>query len=567
MLMSDPFLAFLQFPSLPRAATCAALVLMLPACSPPHSSLDFSEAEANGKLVQEGYARCLRYVDAWLEHADPATGLIPQNLNSPIWNGHNSAADNYPFMVLTTYLLDKEMFHGRMTEMLETEIRLTSRLGSLPDDYSFETQGFLREEVDMERLLFGASEYMKDGLLPITEYMGPSPWSDRMLSMLDEFAQHMTVAEGFEWEYGGQAAPEINGELLQILTRMHWMTGKQAYLDWAVAIGDYYLLDPANDLTQATTLRLRDHGCEIIGGLGELYATLHFQDPEKKAVYQAPLYQLLDRILEVGVNEHGVFFNEVNMQTGTVEAGERLVDNWGYLFNTYYTLYQLDGHEPYRAAVLKAMENMNAHYLDYDWESGSSDGYADAIEGGLNLYNREPVSSLQDWLDASTQIMWSLQDSARRENAQAYQGSGIIEGWHGDGNFARTTIMYCLWKTQGVYLQDWRDDLQLGAVQQEGQLLISLLADKADYRGKLAFDHPRHQNHLNMPFDYPRINQFPEWFTVKASATYELLEVRDGSETSKGTFTGQELMEGIDMELKAGQRTQLALRLVDEYES
>jgi len=29
----------------------------------------------------------------------------------------------------------------------------------------------------MENIIFGASEYVKDGLLPLTEYLGPSPCS------------------------------------------------------------------------------------------------------------------------------------------------------------------------------------------------------------------------------------------------------------------------------------------------------------------------------------------------------------------------------------------------------
>jgi hypothetical protein len=53
------------------------------------------------------------------------------------------------------------------------------------------------------------------------------------------------------------------------------------------------------------------------------------------------------------------------------------------------------------------------------------------------------------------------------------QPSGIIEGWHGDGNFARTTIMYCLWMTQGTYLQPWRSDLEIGAEQKKVEMLVS----------------------------------------------------------------------------------------------
>ncbi len=66
---------------------------------------------------------------------------------------------------------------------------------------------------------------------------------------------------------------------------------------------------------------------------------------------------------------------------------------------------------------------------------------------------REPVPSAGEWIDSEIKVMWNKQ-----------QPSGIIEGWHGDGNFARTTIMYCLWKTGGAYLVPWNDSLKLGGV-------------------------------------------------------------------------------------------------------
>ena len=76
-------------------------------------------------------------------------------------------------MVLVSALTDSALFHGTMHRMLETETALTSRVGHLPDSYSFSAQGFVKEEVDMASIIFGASEYVKDGLLPLTEYMGP----------------------------------------------------------------------------------------------------------------------------------------------------------------------------------------------------------------------------------------------------------------------------------------------------------------------------------------------------------------------------------------------------------
>ena len=200
----------------------------------------------------------------------------------------------------------------------------------------------------------------------------------------------------------------------------------------------------------------------------------------------------------MGRNEDGLFYVSVNRKTGEI-LENRVRDNWGYNYNGYYTVYLLDGEEPYRDALLLAFSNLHK-YRDYDWESGSADGFADAIEGCLNLYNREPAEGVEEWLDSETRIMWSLQDSSYRSNALQWQNQGIIEGRHGDGNFARTTIMYCLWKSQGTTLHPWRDDLLAGAVLEEDILYISLRADE-EWEGRLSFlfDIPRSVQNMNMP--------------------------------------------------------------------
>ena len=107
---------------------------------------DFSKALENGKLANEGFLRCHRFVEGWLKHADPKTGLIPRNLtqSKDIWNAQDGAADNYPFMVLTAALTDRPMFEGRMLDMLRTETKLTSRLDSMADTYSFSKAGLCR---------------------------------------------------------------------------------------------------------------------------------------------------------------------------------------------------------------------------------------------------------------------------------------------------------------------------------------------------------------------------------------------------------------------------------------
>ncbi|MBW8038611.1 MAG: FAD-dependent oxidoreductase [Planctomycetes bacterium] len=495
----------------------------------------FRQAMENGQLANEGFIRCRNFVKGWLKHADPATGLIPRNLNrnKDIWNAQDSAADNYPFMVLTAAVTDRPMFDGRMLDMLGTEIKLTSRIGNLPDTYSFSKKNFQSAQPDIGRIIFGSSEYIKDGLLPLTEWLGPSPWCDRMIGILDDIWKHAPV----DTRYGKipSTSQEINGEMLQVLSRIYWMTGDRKYLEYAIRLGDYYLLDEHHPTKNAQRLSLDDHGCEIISGLCELYAMVNFARPEKKRAYQEPIHEMLDRILEIGRHEHGLFYNRINPQTGE-HAGD-LTDNWGYDLNGFYTVYLIDKTESYRQAVRYALGNLTQYYSDYKWEGGGADGYADSIEGAINLYNREPIRSAEKWLDYSTKLMWKIQ-----------KPDGIVEGWHGDGNFARTTIMYCLWKTKGLTIRPWRQDVIFGAVQDGDTLKITMRAEK-DWQGKLIFDTPRHKTVMKMPIDWPRINQFPEWFTVEAGKSYI---GHDLASNSGVTLTGKQLHEGITIHLKAG---------------
>jgi hypothetical protein len=440
-------------------------------------------------------------------------------------------------MVLTAYLLDKNLYDGELLEMLKTEKEITSRVNALPDTWSFSKQNFLTEEPQPGSIIFGTSEYIKDGLIPLMEYIGSSPWNDRMMEMLDDLLEYMEHPQNLENYFERIASiEEVNGEMLQTLSRVFWMTGNQKYLDWAIEIGDYYLLGE-RDLSQIEYLRIRDHGCEIIGGLSELYLTLHFVNPEKKKEYQPALYKLLDRVLEAGRNEDGLFYNAINAKTGEI-VDEKIVDNWGYTFNAYYSVWLVDQKEEYRRAVLKGFEKLNENYRNYAWEGNSHDGYADALESGINLYNHEPVSELKSWIDSEMQVMFGMQ-----------QEDGIIGGWHGDGNFARTAIMYSLWKTQGATIQPWRNDVILGA-EKTGDETFFVLTAENDWEGKLIFDAPRHKTMLNLPIDYPRINQFPEWFTAEEGEEYSLIS---SQKELNRKVSGKQLLVGIPVKLKAGE--------------
>ena len=510
----------------------------------------FRNASGNADRANEGFIRINDYMNGWLAFADPESKLVPRHIEEDdIWNVNDCAADNFPFLVLSSFFVDRAKYTGIMREMLSNEIRLTSRVKSLPDTYSFTTNSFYHDEVSIPRLVFGTTEYIKDGLLPITEWLGESPWSQRMLVMLKDMDDYVDVARGFDGnvDFGNAPEDEVNGELLQVLSRIYWFTGEKKYLDWAVQIGDHFLLGEAYPLTSSEYLRLRDHGCELISGLCDLYVTLHYADREKKAAYQEPLYKLLDYVLEHGRNADGFFYDAINPRAGEI-ISTHLADTWGYTLNGYYAVYLVDGVEAYKAAVARVFENLH-RYHKYNWENFGADGYADAIEGALNLYNRTRDERVAKWIDREMQVMWKMQRPNFHRDGRKRRGGGTIEGWYGDGNFARTSIMYSLWKTKGTHIQPWDRNVRLGA-EVKGDSLYIVMRSARDWKGQLYFDTPRHATQMKLPVDWPRINQFPEWFTASAGKRYRVTDVEEGTSRE---VDGSALINGLEISLRPHQ--------------
>ena len=205
---------------------------LLIGCKTP-KTLDIAlvnKAIENAELSHESFQRSLDFTRAWLQKTDPDSGLIPSNLNNrtDLWDPANAAADNYPFMVLTAYLLDTDLLNGTLLDILHQEKTLTSRVGVLPDVYSFSKNDFNEYPLNLGHVIFGASEYIKDGLIPLNELMGASPWQDRMMEMLDELFRYTdNFTELEKYFKRASSVEEINGEMLQILSRVYWMTGKE----------------------------------------------------------------------------------------------------------------------------------------------------------------------------------------------------------------------------------------------------------------------------------------------------------------------------------------------------
>ncbi|HEY7511922.1 MAG TPA: hypothetical protein VIG50_16805, partial [Vicinamibacteria bacterium] len=383
---------------------------------------------------------------------------------------------------------------------------------------------------------FGAAEYAKDGLLAITELLGRTPWFHRMADMTAALMERSAVPTRFGPlpDHGA----ELNGDVLQTLVRLAAMTGDPRFASWARRIGDAYVLDVLPALhglpgyewdfekrAGPDRMRLRDHGNEIVVGLALLHALESDRGGERAASYREPLGRMLDRIL-AAANPDGMLPNEFR-PSDLATLDPRLSDNWGYVYGAVYTHFMVTGDARYRDAVRRVLANL-PKYRGHDWENGSHDGYADAIESALYLYAREPVPEAADWIESEVVRLIAFQ-----------QEDGTIERWYGDGNWARTLLLYAMWKTQGTFLEGWREGVKLGAVRDGERLLVSLEAP-ADWRGRLRFDHARHRRSLNFRQNYVRLNEWPEWFTVDENSLYQLTDaagrtaVRLGSELKDG---------------------------------
>jgi len=521
-------------------AAFAASPAVAAAASPedPRQEAAFRRAAENGSRVEEVFRRTLHMTRAWLAYADERTLLLPDILPGTtrgpkglhIYRPHNSGADNYPYLVATAWFTDRPLFAGRLREMLRSEIRYTNAQDGIPADLDLES-GKLGPPS-----LFGAAEYAKDGLIAITELLGRTPWFYRMCDMTADLMEHAPVASDF----GPMPDPgaELNGDALQTLVRLAPMTGDRRFLEWAERIGDAYVREvlPKNHGLPGYTwdfakhegpdrMRLRDHGNEMVVGLVLLEALEGERGGERAASYREPLGRMLDRILS-SANPDGLLYDEIR-PSDLAPVSERLSDNWGYVYGAVYTHFMVTGEARYRDAVRRVLGNL-PRYRGHDWEDGSQDGYADAIESAIYLANREPVPEALDWIESETARLIAFQ-----------QEDGTVERWYGDGNWARTLLLYAMMKTQGAFLDGWQEGVRLGATREGDRLFVSLEAP-AGWTGRLRFDHARHRRDLNFARNYVRLNEWPEWYTVDENTLYRLTDaaghdiVRLGSELEDG---------------------------------
>ncbi len=492
------------------------------------------QAEISSKIAGYSLSKVKRWLhEVAIKKIDPETGLY---IGDGRWNYRDTAADCYPFLCWAAHVTDIDLLNGPIRDVLDAESRLCNHLDRIPARFDLKT-GKKDDSVSYDTLIFGASEYVKDGLIAIVEVTGKDDWFDRMREIEDDVWKHARV----ETPYGKIPSTnvEVNGEQLQALTRLYTMTGEAKYLEWARRLGDYYF-----SMDDFVPERLRDHGCEIIGGLGLLAAVESELKSDRAGLYRKQLKRIFDTILAKGCNEDGMMYNHITKRDG---SSGRLSDGWGYNYVGYICYDMIVGEGVYRPHIERTLRNLSKpKYQNYPWEGTSIDGFADSVEGGIYVLNRYPVKEGFDWVDSevATNIARSGEplDTAELWGTMKLQANGV-----------RTTIMHAMMHTQGLIARPWDIGMELGASATSNSLIVTIKAS-GNYSGKIIFDIPRHKHFMGFEKDWPRMNTLPEWFTVGLDRTYRITNVRTRKTLTR---TGKQLHDGLELNLEAGERATL----------
>lgn len=526
-------------------------------------------AQLNGIFSREALRRAHAVHTAWLERKVPGTALYSQKDGAPEWNYRNTAADFFAFHLLAGLRLNPGSLDSLMATLKSEEALRTSSGLCQP----VRARDARQVEADHDELLFGSSEYLKDGLLSVLEWHGPDIVLDRMLSITDAIIAESRHNSRFGPIVGKGA--EVNGNMMVVCTRLSYVTGRSDYAEYAARIADavVHQMLPANsglpprffDFEKNEVIdplvHLKDHGNEVMFGLSEAYAmAVHRSVAEggtgiwsdRVMSWAGPIARMYDLVLQHGARDDGLLANRMHASPPSV-AKDTLNDNWGYVLNGA-TLFVQAGRrsQSLPADLLERLDGRIDQIARSTFAkvprqpfSGSSDSDCDAVESALYMaaYRPHLRQTALGWADEQMQFLMELQ-----------LPSGLIDGIYLDGNYIRTMLLYADARSGGWQLVPWSANVSVGfAIDAKGIACLTVTADQP-YRGRLVPDGERHRLHTRLPWDWPRLNSWPRWWIPGSP----LVIVKAEGLTSQIALDG--LAQGIDLELERGDSFAIWLR-------
>lgn len=518
-------------------------------------------ATINATLAHEAMSRALALHDDWMPHRHPATGLFGRTQDGSLWTYRDVAADFFAHQLNTALCTDAPSLNA-LLDTLRAE-RAGNVPGRLCRTLDVQTGQGVRT-VPQERL-FGTTEYIKDGLLPLLELHDHPHVRARIVELADVVVARSAHPSRFGPVPDGRS--EVNGEVLQAFARLHFTTAKPEYAELVAAITDATIeqmlpannglpakeFDFENDQVVRPVVQLRDHGNEVLVGLGEAFAmaahlgsqAAHSPDdsddqaeaapaPSNPAVWRdradrwaEPLAEIYLTVLDKGRNPDGLLVNRLDAQSLTA-LDPAPCDNWGYILcgaaafvqaAVRHNLIDTDRSARIEQLIFEIASAV-ARTDGHRWQNDHQDGFADSIESAIYVLAYCPpvdAPSLTRWIDSQMARMYEHQ-----------QPDGSVDRHYLDGNFMRTAILYAQFRSGGWRPHLWSPSVGLGLESSDDKSAVLVVrADSRGWLGVVTPDAPRHTEIMNLPWNWPRINSWPEWCTHNQITDIQVLHGGD----------------------------------------
>lgn len=526
-------------------------------------------ARVHAMLSREAMLRARAVHHAWMAHRDPETALFRHEPSRPYWTYADIGADFFGHQLNVALLTDAPSV-PLLLATIEAE-RALAPPGALS------TRGDARtgKPIEQSRRLkvFGTTEYVKDGLMPVFERHAHPAVRARILEIVSAVLANSDRPSRFGPIPDRRS--EVNGQMLQVLSRLHFATGDEEYAATAARIADAAIgqMLPANhglpakeydygrDRIVRGHVQIRDHGNEMLVGLSEAYALAVHRSGESAWGARAdrwaePIARMYELVLEHGRNSQGLLVNQLDAArlVPLNDGGAGASDNWGYVLcgaELFVQAAQRRGAiEPARAAAIRAKLAAIVEAVlrtdGHPWEGTHQDGYADSLESAIyaaayGLGGGEAggvdAERIASWMDGQIAILFHKQRS-----------NGFVDDHYLDGNFMRTSVLYAQMRSGGWTAHPWSPSVGVGFERVGADRAVLVVTAGAEgFRGRIVPDSRRHETVLRLPWNWPRLNSWPEWCTAERIGRVAVLE--GGEHATIPALAA--LAEGIAVDLPA----------------
>ena len=494
----------------------------------PSAQADSELAERNATLAHAALGQAHDLLVVWTGRKDSESSLLRSGEGGNRWTVATTAAELYTSLVVVAWLTDTPLYEGLLRETLRDEIRLTSRLAALPDDYDLNRRRFRRSTTDSERIVDGAARYA-EGLSQTSALTGPGPWSERMRSIVDAVFLRADVVSGYAEGPLPSDRAAVNGRYLKLLPLLARATGDEGYLYYARRIGDAYCVGifPGNgglptdrwdfvaDKPRDREWTLDGGGAALVEGLIDLYETEIRDGSPRAEIYRPAIAGVFDILFRQGQTTG----NRLSRRIETDGSGGFNIDRR-----------RASSHESrfLAAAARFSTLSSNPTYLRLATEAASSL----ASEDEISLQDLDLLS-----VEIGTEELLARTRADVERAAQTAPSSRIDE--RADARRLRRLTTLATDAQAGVRLTPWRTDLRWGASIQGHTLHVSLASDEP-WEGQILFAEPHALSQAGYPRHYP----------IDADTRYA---VRFPSTNTSAVWQGSYLARGLSVELEGQQ--------------